>query len=82
MNYQKQLFALLIGITFTAQAQDTSKTTRKAPERRKELGVGIIVPAIIAIGATDYNECYTNLTYRYFISNKHALKSFFGCEHH
>ena len=78
MEFKKQIILLLTIAAFTAQAQDSLKTSAKAPKKKHELGVSIIVPLILAIGATDYNERYTNLTYRYFLKDKHAIKPFVG----
>src|SRR4051812_47448063 len=75
MSYKKQLAMAFIACAFTIQAQDT---TSKVSKHRHELGVSVIVPLILAVGATDYNERYTNLSYRYFLSKNHAIKPFVG----
>jgi len=63
---------------FTVKAQDSLSLRKKSPERKHEVGVSIITPLIIVLGATDYNERFSNLTYRRFLSDKHAVKSFVG----
>lgn len=77
MASKKLVTALLIIIVSCMGAQDTLNKN-KIPDKRHELGISIIVPVIYAIGAADYNERYSNIAFRYFITKKHAIKPFVG----
>lgn len=78
MLYKTLITSLLLTGVLTAKAQDSLKPKTAYPAKKSELGISVITPAIMVLGATDFNERYTNLTYRYFLSEKHTIKPFVG----
>ncbi len=77
MKAQKQITILLAALIFTASAQDSS-LVKKKPLRPHEIGFSASTAFFFLSGVTDYNERYTNVTYRYFFKEKQALKVFTG----
>ena len=65
-------FLLIAG---TCHAQDSLV---KKEKKQVELGISLSTPLFVLLGVTDHNERYTNLTGRYFITKKHAVKAFAG----
>lgn len=69
------LFVILIG---QAKSQDTLNQTQAFTDKRHEFGVSVLSPFFMIAGARDDNERYTNLTYRYRFTQKHAIKALVG----
>jgi hypothetical protein len=78
MSYKKQIIVPLALLTMTLSGQDTLTKQNNSMAKKHELGISLTTPMIILLGASDYNERYTNLTFRYFLSDKHAVKPFIG----
>ena len=71
------LYLFLMSIT-TVNAQDSSKTKSRKPTFRNEVGISILTPVIVLAGATDKSNRFSNVTYRYRLSQRHALRTFLG----
>lgn len=77
MKRKKKFTVLCIVLVTFASAQDTLPLKKK-PERPHEIGFSASSLFFILAGVSDFNERYTNLTYRYFFKEKQAVKLFAG----
>ena len=77
MKSEKLIIIILIGAISMVKAQDSSFVGKK-PARPHEIGFSASTVFFLLAGVSDYNERYTNITYRYFLKEKHALKFFTG----
>lgn len=73
-------FIFLFAILFEVRSQNDTVAPSPLPfkEHKHEIGLSILSPFLMVVGATDLNERYTNLTYRYRLNQKHAIKGLFG----
>lgn len=71
------LALLFIALAASAQTKD-SLSLKKKPARPHELGFSVSSIFFLLAGVSDYNERYTNLTYRYLFREKQAVKVFAG----
>lgn len=62
----------------TGRAQDTLSPVIKKPQRPHEIGFSASTIFFVMAGVSDFNERYTNLTYRYLPGHHHGLKAFAG----
>lgn len=69
------ILLIFLLITGTCNAQDSLV---KKEKKHYELGISLSTPLFVLLGVTDHNERYTNLTGRYFVAKKHAVKAFAG----
>lgn len=74
---QKFLMIVLALKAVTMAGQDTATTTPLLGPRH-EIGLSVLPAGIMLTGATDYNERFTNLAWRYRLTPDHALKLFAG----
>jgi hypothetical protein len=72
------LFLFISSTCFKLKAQSDTIAPVTFKESRHEIGLGILSPFLMVVGATDLNERYTNFSYRYRIHQKHAIKAFIG----
>jgi hypothetical protein len=77
---QKKIFAvvLLTAFSLMTNAQDTLKNKSLKPTRPREIGVSILSPVIMLAGVFDNSGRYSNLTYRYRLTERHAIRGFVG----
>lgn len=69
---------LLFAMNTSIAQNDTLRISHPFNENRHEIGLGILSPFLMIVGATDFNERYTNLSYRYRYSEKHSAKVMIG----
>jgi hypothetical protein len=73
------LCTMVLLTSCSLSAQDSLRTTSSTQGfKRHEVGVSVLTPLIILAGATDYNERFTNITYRFRKNKNHAFKTFAG----
>jgi hypothetical protein len=76
---QKTATVLMIVLVLTIHAQDSTITKPARPERPHELGISVLTPMIVlAGGSVNSWDNFTNLTYRYRVTEKRAFKLFIG----
>lgn len=77
----KNLIALAFAIIVfncAAQNHDSLKLQAPVPKKSSEIGVSISSAFFVLAGVTDYNERFTNVTYRRLFPKNHAIKLFTG----
>jgi hypothetical protein len=77
MKKQISYTAILLALAFQVTAQD-SLPPRNQPERPHELGISVLTPLIMLAGASDYQERFSNLTYRYRFTKISAFRAIIG----
>ena len=79
MIHRKNIFTLLLVLTaLFSKSQDSLTNSLKIKARPNELGIDISSLLTILMGTQDYSGRYTNLTYRHWIADNHALRAFIG----
>ncbi|MBL7931915.1 MAG: hypothetical protein JNL60_08435 [Bacteroidia bacterium] len=61
-----------------AQNPDSLKLKAPVPAKSSEIGVSVSTAFFVLAGVSDYNERFTNVTYRRLYPKHHALKLFTG----
>lgn len=76
---KNSVIILLLLFAFKTDAQNDSAVIKTTfTDNRHEIGIGILSPFLMIVGASDFNERYTNLSYRYRINQNQAFKVLIG----
>lgn len=68
----------IIALNCAAQQQDSLTVKSPVPAKSTEIGVSVSSALFVLSGVTDYNERFTNVTYRRLFPKNHAIKLFTG----
>jgi hypothetical protein len=77
-RFNVTVFVFFLASCVLAQDSAFTETPDTIPLKKHELGASILSPLIVLTGATDPSDRFTNITYRYLVTKKHALKIFAG----
>ncbi|PBQ34001.1 hypothetical protein CNR22_20205 [Sphingobacteriaceae bacterium] len=77
MMRKKNFTLVFVALTFAVSAQDTL-SIKKKPAKPHEIGFSVSSVFFLLAGVSDFNERYTNVTYRYLFTEKQAVKLFAG----
>jgi hypothetical protein len=76
---KNSVIILLVTFGILTKAQNDSTVIKPTfTEKRHEIGIGVLSPFLMIVGASDFNERYTNLSYRYRINQNQAFKVLIG----
>lgn len=74
MKNKSILTLIFFAVISVSSAQDSLAKKSSFLKNRCEIGVSVLTPFIMIAGAEDQAERFTNITARYFVAPRHALK--------